>query len=388
MSIKDLKEIISLEDLYQFLKQSLIFYIKPRSYFKWLFSQTGEIQFKNSVYLFLLLSAFLYLFTDKQNFKIILGVSLLDVALCLISTVIIFCSNYFSSEREFSGFKNTFLFVFNSKFLLAPIYIIPYLGFIKTENYNFYFVVNVCFTYTFLFILAYSAMIFNQKIKNIIKVLLSNLLIFNLLLLLFGLFSLDWEINSKYSSFLADPIYNEYKSCSSKLKTTDTIVVNKIINYYSGSRKETILMLTTISDSLCHGSMASTESYVENLKKDLDVLKSSLLNAEYLRSKELMKGWESYLINIQNYYTEDVNVINDINKFEKIDKRLDESTNKIVYQITTYNNDKIFKDYIACLTKSNELINVSLKSEFIFNILYPYFILPSLLIGDKTMSEI
>jgi len=371
-----------LKDIASSLSELLIFFINPNRYFKRLFALRKEERVKQTIYLIIFFSIITFLFIEGVSYRKQLAAIFIDVVATVIFCPILYFSVLIISKSKANQFKfpEVFLFVLHSKFLIGPLYFISYLIFIKTEVYEFYFLTNLFLVIQIYFLILFFPIFVFNKIKRILNSFLLNIILLNLLYALLLAFPFDSRLMDIVSKAYSDVVYSEYKTVVDDKLAFRKYPTNKI-KYVFESSSEKILLLTSISDTLSTGSIDSTQKYIsqlESITSSIDSIKSEL---KYERVKAGIDMWKMHFNYVLDYYRSDTEI--NQNNIKEILRFKDEDNNLIGFKFVFKKNREIESRYINALKNEIDLINISYKSESVYQLLYPTSFLGLVLIDLK-----
>lgn len=364
MEFSEVIKFFNFKELYRLLKNSSHFYFRPKLYFKKLFDESGEDQFKQTSFLLILGSALLYLFLEDLAITKIFKYVLIDVAMCLIASSQLALSNFIVNRFKLQiSFRNLFLFVLHAKIFFAP-FLLGFFGIFRTtELYEFYFLSNTIFIFILTFIYFFSSYIFYKKTFSRFLSIILNLIIVNIFAIILHFVAFDNKLDKLIIEYLDDPIFTEYFTAKENLRFTEKFPTSKTL-YFTDDRYHQIFLFSKLADTLSKGDNIITDKFLLDTDDSLKKIDSLMTKMKYQRSKIILAKWDEYFKSAKKDYYQKPNLNEDnvLSAYEIISRT--DSTKSKEYKFTIKNDSTVFSNYIKALEAENELFEMSEKGEY------------------------
>lgn len=191
--IDELLDRIGIDKIYNYIEQSMLFYVSPTRYYLNLYSRERQEQYLQILLLLGMLSLCVLLFSEQIQLKEITRVVVIDLIITIFSFLPLAIAVRVVKKICHQPFdlSNVFVFVITSKYQLVPMLVIPLILYRKLENYSFYFIGVLIFWFMLFFIFIFSGRVFFSRIRYMALNFILAFIFFNVSLILIDLINID-----------------------------------------------------------------------------------------------------------------------------------------------------------------------------------------------------
>jgi len=177
--LEKITDFIGIEKFLSSIEELFSFYFKPFSYYESFFKKSLREKIVQVIIYSILLILIGYITIDNITFRELTKVVIAEIALTFLIAVVLVISDYIVSkiEKRDPQSENVVFFVILAKLLISPFQVVFFGLFVKYENYNFFFIANLIFFFQYIYVLIFSARVFNKKLKFILLTILINIVV-------------------------------------------------------------------------------------------------------------------------------------------------------------------------------------------------------------------
>ena len=180
--LEKISDYIGIERFLSLLEELFNFYLKPFSFFENFFNKERKEKLIQLFVYSLLLIAVGYITIDDITIRELAKGILAEIAFTFLICLVLVISDFLVSivAKKKNNSENIIYFVLLAKLLIGPFQVVFFALFVSYENYNYFFIANLICLYLYIYVLLFSARVFNKLKRYILLTVLLNLLILNL----------------------------------------------------------------------------------------------------------------------------------------------------------------------------------------------------------------
>ncbi|OGU80342.1 MAG: hypothetical protein A2W11_04340 [Ignavibacteria bacterium RBG_16_35_7] len=294
----------NIDYVYEIIAESLLVFFKPRAYLLLIARESAQasvkrVLFLTILYIIITVALISVFFPERLNFSYLqlIGIGFFEILLAILAVILLFITK-FSFETKIS-IRQIIVFLLTAKFIMIPFILVPYLLFLKTENYTFILFRAFIVYFYIIFFLLILPMICNYKVWR--RIFSTLALFFSLAiigqLIVISLYKAEpiW-FSIKKLTLLYDPIGNECLSIVETIKEYDSSlnISEFAINYIKSlnvSEKDSMVILSmqrSVHDSIFQGWNKKSTTYQHNLSFLRKFIDSCNVALRYRTSKNLI----------------------------------------------------------------------------------------------------
>jgi hypothetical protein len=347
-------------------KEIIYFYIIPRRFFRTYFSKDYLTQVYQVVFYTIIFVGLNWLLNKDDELKGIYK-SAFGTLLLTIPFVGANCISLLIIARSELKLWKVFSFVYITWLLfIYPIIICGNL-FFTSENYTFYFLINILNTIAFLYSLFLIWHVLFDKVRKIVLGYLINIVLINVSFVIIAIVLVDSYSNSK----IGDPILNELQEVFTNIKTYEGKPYTYVEEYYPKIKSKNRKISFMKNDTAFYYEKNHVDYYKQLSENNSRLLDSLTFTVKFQRSKDILLELSQYFKLMSTYFD-----------YPPCDTCLIEH---IVYKSRRDSTiEMVRKEYIidAPYLKHYKIYESKLKE---INELYEYATSPQYLIGLLTM---
>lgn len=291
--IEKISDYIGVEKFISSIEELVNFYLKPFSFFENFFKKTlREKIIQVFVYSFLIILIG-YITIEGITIRELTKGVLAEIALTFFIGIVLIVSDFFVAkiERRKTNSENIIFFIVLAKLLIGPFQVAFFALFINYENYNFFLIANLICLFQYIYILFFSARIFNKRKRYMILAIFLNIIVLNLLEFSIEKLTLD-NYSTFESEYYIDHILKERIEKSKDLKYPYSTPVYRVLVKAKNSSYAHYVFATPM-DSLASGSPEVTRDYIVSIQNNMKILDTLKLNLKFERNKEFFNKLSS-----------------------------------------------------------------------------------------------
>jgi len=287
MSLLDkISDYIGIEKFLSLLEELFNFYLKPFSFFEKFFIKKRKEKLIQLFVYTLLLIAIGYITIDDITIRELAKGILAEIAYTLLICLVLVISDLLVSKvaKRKNNSENIIYFVLLAKLLIGPFQVVFFALFVTYENYNFFFLANLVCLFLNIYVLLFSARVFNKLKRYILLSVLFNLIILNLFELSIYKLKID-NYTTFESEYYIDHILRERLEKGKDLKYPYSTPVYRVLMKTNNTSYSHFVFATPM-DTIASGSPKDTWDYIAGLQLNMKFLDTMKLNLRFKRNKE------------------------------------------------------------------------------------------------------
>lgn len=303
---------LSLEKALQYGKEGLLFYARPKEFFKKILNKPAQEIVVQLFFYFLIMLAIVITITSNDLKVMIRKIFIsftLQMAVSLLPALIgaYFTDKIFAIKRKFENYFFSLLIFCTCLFIFtSPIMAIPLTLYLETQKYEFLLISlilsSIAFCVTNIF---YSRIIF-EKLRYALVSSVLTCIIWNLFITIaIHTPSIDnYNSNIIFKKLEIDPVYAEYETLSDRVHLYDIFEMpsskieisydNTTIYLFDFTKKIPYLNQATRMFNNTSGNNKKTDSLITNYKNSDKVLKTAIDSLKYERNKIFFNSLSKY----------------------------------------------------------------------------------------------
>lgn len=347
-----LLEYIGFDNLKDYSIEIFDFYLKPIRFFRKFSKKDLAEKILQTIYYCIILIALGYILIEEITIKELAKATIFEISALIGIIITLSTSELIVSKikKKKPRIVDLIFFAIIAKLLIAPFQVVFYGMFLNYENYNYFFISNLIILFLTLYILFFSAIIFNKRKKYSLIQIILNLLIINILFFTINKISLDNFSTFEYG--YSDRIMEERLKKGLYLKEIYTVPTHKTLVFGENINPEVFYLFSTPFDTISKGGIERQNKFKENIKYNLNVLDTLKLKSK--RNQAFFKKIEKLNRSLDSTVNQDITTeLENI----KVDKIIE--ANNYVKQ----DSSSAYKEWIFKVPNKIEELNLEILEE-------------------------
>lgn len=287
--LEKISDYIGIERFLSLLEELFNFYLKPFSFFENFFNKERKEKLIQLFVYSLLLIAVGYITIDDITIRELAKGILAEIAFTFLICLVLVISDFLVSivAKKKNNSENIIYFVLLAKLLIGPFQVVFFALFVSYENYNYFFIANLICLYLYIYVLLFSARVFNKLKRYILLTVLLNLLILNLFEFSINKLKID-NYSTFESEYYIDHILRERLEKGKYLKYPYSTPVYRVLMTTENNSYSHFVFATPF-DTIASGSPKDTWDYINGLQSNMKILDTMKVNLKFKRNLEFFE---------------------------------------------------------------------------------------------------